>query len=385
VLWRLFHGESHLLEIAVDPDVLRLTQMSKAIGRAVHKMRAFVRFREITAPDGPWYVAWFEPEHPVLRLNAKFFCERFAQMKWAILTPDECAHWDGAALQFTPGLERPPKTSDDPAEELWRTYYSSIFNPARVKIHAMQAEMPKKYWKNLPEAADIPHLLQEAPQRVAEMMKASSQKQTDGEYKTPPRPTADNLKDLRAAAAHCDACPFARHDTQTVFGEGPEDATIVLLGEQPGDQEDLQGRPFVGPAGMVLDRALAEAGVNRAKCYVTNAVKHFKWEPRGKRRIHQTSTARDIEQCRGWFEAELRALNPKVIVCLGGTASNAVLGRGVRVLRDRGRWMESRYADKTLVTVHPSSILRAPDEAAQEKAFADFVTDLRLVAAIERA
>ncbi len=195
-------------------------------------------------------------------------------------------------------------------------------------------------------------------------------------------PDTTDLVELKEAARTCLACPFAKKATQTVFGEGPAGSTVVLLGEQPGDQEDREGRPFIGPAGMILDRALAAAGADRTACYVTNAVKHFKWEPRGKRRIHQTPTARDIEQCRGWFEAELRALKPKVLVCLGATAATAVFGKTVRVMKDRGRWIASRYAERTLVTVHPSSILRAPDEAQQKKAFDDFVADLRLIAEV---
>ncbi len=214
-------------------------------------------------------------------------------------------------------------------------------------------------------------------------MRTSKQMVDQELYQTPRIPNTTDLVDLKKAARTCLACPFAKNATQTVFGEGPADSTVVLLGEQPGDQEDRDGQPFVGPAGMVLDRALATAGVDRAKCYVTNAVKHFKWEPRGKRRIHQKPTARDIEQCRGWFEAELRALKPKVLVCLGATATTAVFGKTIRVMKDRGRWIASRYAEQTLVTVHPSSILRAPDEAQQEKAFDGFVADLRLIAEVD--
>jgi uracil-DNA glycosylase family protein len=214
---------------------------------------------------------------------------------------------------------------------------------------------------------------------------ASTRRQSAKEegYKIPPVPDSTDLEELKSAAGNCDACPFAKNATQTVFGEGPPNATIVLLGEQPGDQEDREGRPFVGPAGMVLDRALKTAGVDRSRCYVTNAVKHFKWEPRGKRRIHQTPTGRDIEHCRLWFEAELRALKPKVLVCLGSTATTAVFGKTVRVMKDRGRWMNSTYAERTLITVHPSSILRASDEEQQEKTFESLVSDLQLVSEID--
>ena len=177
ILFRLTHGEAHLLDIAVDPDIHLLTQMDKAIRRDVHKMRAFVRFRAVTAEDGEtWYVAWFEPAHHIVEMNAPFFTDRFASMRWSILTPDRCAHWDGSAVQFTPGLTRADAPDADAIEPLWRQYYANIFNPARVKIHAMQKEMPKRYWKNLPEAELIPDLLRQAPGRV-ETMLARSQAQ----------------------------------------------------------------------------------------------------------------------------------------------------------------------------------------------------------------
>ena len=177
ILYRLTHGEGHLLAIAVDPDIHLLTQMDRAIRRDVHKMHAFVRFRVVTAEDGePWYVAWFEPSHRIVEMNASFFKDRFASMHWSILTPDRCVHWDGADLRFTPGLTRAEAPDADAIEPLWRQYYANIFNPARVKVHAMQKEMPKHYWKNLPEAELIPSLIRQAPGRV-ETMIARSQAQ----------------------------------------------------------------------------------------------------------------------------------------------------------------------------------------------------------------
>ena len=178
ILFRLTHGEAHLLLVAVDPDVHLLTAMDKAVRRDVHKMRAFVRFRTVVAEDGEtWYVAWFEPEHHVVEMNAPFFTDRFASMRWSILTPERCAHWDGSALHFTAGLTRDKAPDADAIEPLWRQYYAHIFNPARVKTHAMQKEMPKRYWKNLPEAELIPTLLRQAPKRVDTML-ARSQAQS---------------------------------------------------------------------------------------------------------------------------------------------------------------------------------------------------------------
>jgi uracil-DNA glycosylase len=194
-------------------------------------------------------------------------------------------------------------------------------------------------------------------------------------------PSRLSLAAIREAAHGCRACPLWRTGTQTVFGEGRKDARLFLAGEQPGDREDLEGRPFVGPAGRLLDEALAEAGIDRADTYVTNVVKHFKWEPRGKRRIHQKPNAGEIAACRPWLEAELAVVKPHVLFCLGATAAQALLGRGVRVTRDRGRPLESELATVAFATVHPSSILRAPDETSRQRERALFVDDLKVAAA----
>lgn len=383
ILWRLTHGEPRLLEVSVDPDVARAFDFQKAIRRDLHKMRAFVRFREVDHGAGKWFVAWFEPAHHIVEENARFFVDRFASMSWSILTPERCAHWDGGMLRFTPGVTRAEAPADDEMEELWRTYYANIFNPARLKVHAMQAEMPKKYWKNLPEAVLIPSLLQEAPLRVDEMAKRSAAK-TDVFEETfahpAPVPETTDLRELAAAAKGCTACHLYKRGTQTVFGEGRKQARLLLLGEQPGDQEDLAGKPFVGPAGKLLDRALTEAGIDREEVYVTNTVKHFKWEPRGKRRIHQKPNSREIAACRPWLEAELRAVKPHVLVCLGATAAQAIFGSSFRVTKERGKILESEFAPKVVATVHPSSLLRQPDEESREREYALFVDDLALAA-----
>ncbi len=184
---------------------------------------------------------------------------------------------------------------------------------------------------------------------------------------------------LRDEAAHCTRCPLYERATQTVFGEGPPDARIVMVGEQPGDQEDLQGRPFVGPAGKLLDRALEEAGIDRKEVYVTNAVKHFKFEPRGKKRIHKKPETPEIEACKWWLERELKIVKPELVVALGGTAGQALFGRVVRVLSERGRIVDDPRGFRLLITVHPSMILRVPDQD-KERAFRDFIRDLRMAA-----
>ena len=195
-------------------------------------------------------------------------------------------------------------------------------------------------------------------------------------------PNEPTIAGLREAAAECTACPLYRNATQTVFGEGPERAVVMLVGEQPGDAEDIAGHPFVGPAGKLLDRCLAEAGIDRSRAYVTNAVKHFKWVPRGTRRIHSKPSAIEIEACFPWLEAEIAAVAPRVIVALGATAAQALFGRAFRVTRDRGRLVPSNLAPYALATVHPSALLRAPDEETRHREIRRFIEDLRKVAEI---
>jgi uracil-DNA glycosylase len=200
---------------------------------------------------------------------------------------------------------------------------------------------------------------------------------TEETWRPAPVPETTSLSAVREAARSCTACHLYKRATQTVFGEGPKRAPIMLVGEQPGDYEDVAGKPFVGPAGKILDRALAEAGINRDEVYVTNAVKHFKWEPRGKRRIHQKPNSREIAACRPWLEAEMRLLKPKLVVCLGSTAGQAFFGPTFRVMRERGKVLSSKLAPKVVTTVHPSSLLRQPDEVSRDREYARFVVDLK--------
>jgi DNA polymerase len=195
-------------------------------------------------------------------------------------------------------------------------------------------------------------------------------------------PSGASVTKLRKLAAGCTACDLYKRGTQTVFGEGATRARVMFVGEQPGHEEDLAGRPFVGPAGRLLDRALVEAGIDRSTVYVTNVVKHFKWEPRGKRRIHAKPSPAEIGACRPWLDAELAALEPEVVVCLGATAAQALLGRQFRVSTERGRWVKSTLAPHVMATVHPSSILRAPDDDTRHAEYQRFVDDLRTVATV---
>ena len=211
------------------------------------------------------------------------------------------------------------------------------------------------------------------------LTKSQAKRNRDSDIGVAPVPATNDIEALRVAAKKCRACPLWKTGTQTVFGEGRPSAKIIFVGEQPGDQEDRAGKPFVGPAGKLLDRALQDAGVDRSKVYVTNAVKHFKWEPRGKRRLHKKPNAREIAACRPWLEAEFDALKPELIVCLGATAAQSIFGPAIRVTKERGKILVSPAGGKVLVTVHPSSLLRQPDEASRKIEYEKFVKDLRQV------
>jgi DNA polymerase len=388
VLWRINQGEPHLLEIASDSDVLRLRRMAGEVNRDVHKMHAFVRFRKIQDGEGrELYVAWHEPTHLIVERATPFFARRFDSVLWSILTPDRCAYWDGQDLRFGPGLTRAHAPSGDAMEDLWKTYYRNIFNPARVKLSAMKAEMPKKYWRTMPETAVIAEMLGQAEARVETMLEHGRVRR-EGSY--PADATAElmegggSLKDLASLASGCQACELFERASGVVFGEGPATASLMLVGEQPGDQEDLQGRPFIGPAGQLLRRTLSQAGANVDDVYFTNTVKHFHWVPSpnsGKRRLHQRANLRQISTCQGWLTGEIALIKPRVLVCLGATAGQALLGPTFRIGRDRGRWLESALAPRVMATVHPSFLLRISEPEEKERQIEQFLADLQLAVA----
>lgn len=368
LLWRLTTNEARLMEVITDDDVHRLHQMEKAVRRDSHKMKAFVRFRKLVTPEGEQFVAWHRPDHRVVRLVSPFFSRRFPAMNWTILTPDESVSWDQKELRYGPGCSRNHAPDGDELEDLWLTYYGSIFNPARIKVKTMIREMPVRHWATLPEATIIDDLLNDAPRRVAEMIaRQEGHARSARDY----LPAHQTLKSLREAAKTCRGCDLCCEATQTVFGEGPADARIVLVGEQPGDQEDLAGRPFVGPAGHVLDDALQQAGMDRSEVYLTNAVKHFKFEPTEKRRLHKKPSARESSACRPWVDAELRLIKPKVLVCLGATAAHSLIGPGFSVTRQRGQFVRSDWCEHTLATYHPSAILRSLQSESLRKLLID--------------
>ncbi|MDB5741876.1 MAG: hypothetical protein JWR68_191 [Polaromonas sp.] len=434
ILWRLAH-EPGLRHDPLDADIVKAGNLAQAVRRDMHKMKAFVRFRTVqddifrTHPEGgPLHVAWFEPEHHIVEAIAPFFARRFAQMRWAILTPERSAEWDcvrprlrgvlptsrrtgcgpgdavalpsptapdglalaGASqgeLRFGPGAQKSDAPPADAGEQLWLTYYQNTFNPARLKFRTMQKEMPRKYWRNLPEAVLISPLAAAANERSLRMVAqpatqtlrrlplagvATRPEEGEGEG----RQAVSSLAMLQDATGRCRDCPIGEQATRLVCGEGPHTAQMMFVGEQPGDQEDLAGRPFIGPAGQLLDRALRELGIARHDVFLTNAVKHFKFELRGQRRIHKTPSLREAAACLHWLDDEIRLVRPQVLVALGATAARALMGgEAVPVMAKRGQWLQRADGRRVLVTLHPAALLRLPPEE-QASAYAAWLADL---------
>lgn len=378
VVWRWQQGD-HAVQSPADEDGARLHAMVKAVHREEHDMHAYIRFRERPADAGPpRFVAWYEPRHDVLPQVAEHFVSRMGKVSWMIATPDASVLWDGHTLHNTGPLVGRAEDLDDTGEALWLTYYRSVFNPARLNTDVMRQHIPSHRWKHLPEGKIVPQMVSEASlgaRKVGQLQSVGQRKGTTipiaPEDAQPERQQPSKLDECR----RCELYQFA---TQAVPGAGPKHARIMLLGEQPGDQEDLAGEPFVGPAGKLLDRVCEAAGVDRKTVYVTNAVKHFKWEPRGKRRLHKTPVQREIEACHYWLDKELASVKPTVIVALGATALKSILGTANvtlknslgKPLRHDGRWVVTTY--------HPSYVLRVPGEDAKHEAFAVMVQALKL-------
>ena len=334
-LWRITHGEPHLLDLATDADVGWLLQAEKSVRRDIHKMHAFVRFRTV----GDYFVAWHRPDHRILRCAAPFFARRFPEMRWSILTPDESALWDGDGLRFGPGVPAKDAPAADELEGMWKTYYRATFNPARIKIRAMKKELPVRHWATLPETAIIPDILAEAPARVAAMV---AHQEGCARSAADFLPAGRDLDSLRAAARVCSACGLCGPDSPSVFGEGPAGARVVLIGD----------RPIGGAAGMLLDEALDEAGLDRMSVYRTHAVKRNAGD--GTR-----VGPREAAACRPWLLAELAAIRPAVVVCLGPAAARAVLGPLLRFADRRGEVVAAVGGAKVVATAHPAAALRA--------------------------
>ena len=429
LLWRLVH-EPALRHDPLDADRVRAQHMAQAVRRDMHKMKAFVRFRTVEGGEGeagdtgdageagqagdgsqvdpqigPLHIAWFEPDHHIVEATAPFFVRRFTQMRWAILTPECSIEWrlgrgTKGSLEVGPGASKHDAPPADADEALWLTYYQHIFNPARLKLKMMQKEMPQRYWKNLPEAQFISELTAASSQRRVGMIEQAPSEPrrripvfTEGTAAVARAETAMDVRQilsqmqrgekpvtlqaLNAAAQACRACPIGQHATQAVCGEGPVRACVMVVAEQPGDQEDLRGRPLVGPSGQLFDRALADLGWDRASLFITNAVKHFKYEPRGKRRMHKTPSQLEAAACLHWLESEIDLVQPQAVIALGATAASSLLGRPVAVMSERGQWFARADGLRVLVTLHPAALLRMPQEQ-QAGAYAAWLKDLAL-------
>lgn len=374
-LWRLDRQDGAPLSQA-DPLGRKLSLMAKSVRRDIHKMHAFVRFREIPTRGGRRsFAAWFEPEHNTLEPGTAFFVERFAGMDWLIATPLLTARFEDGALSFAEGGAR-PGLADDASEALWATYFANIFNPARIKLDAMRSEMPKKYWKNLPETRLIPAMLADAEARVERMREAGASVARPGAAAVSTRyratlPVAaevpDNLGEARQAAMQCRRCGLCEAATQTVWGEGDAQARIMIVGEQPGDQEDLAGRPFIGPAGQLLRAVMGDVGLDPRTAWLTNAVKHFKFVPRGKTRLHQNPNRGEIEHCRCWLGLELVLIRPHITLALGSSATFALTGNAAPIAQRRGTIETGLHGGPVLISWHPSHILRTPLQPEQAR------------------
>ncbi len=377
ILYRLNHENPNLLKVSVDSDVRRAEVLAKSVSRDIHKMHAFVRFKKVDIEGVETYVAWHKPEHLIIELGTPFFVRRFGDKPWSIFTSDASAHWDLKKLTFTEGIPQNEFHHSDSFDEVWKTYYKSIYNPARLKIKMMKSEMAPKYWSSMPEAEIIYDLIRETPKRLQNMAE-------EVRYQAVVPPHLE-WSELKEKAMGCTACPLAAHASKTVFGEGNLDAEIMIVGEQPGDNEDVEGKSFVGPAGKILNEALAEAGLARESVYVTNAVKHFKWttDPRNPQlRKHSKASGTEMQACKPWLEAEIARVKPKLIIALGATAGTALFGRLVKIQSERGKiHHESPFAKNLMISWHPAAILRAntPEEHLQRKQ--ELITDLR--AAVE--
>jgi probable DNA metabolism protein len=355
LLWRANAGE-RVLQLAADPEVRRVQSLALAVRAEAHRMRTLVRYLPVQEGDRTRYLGWYDPAHYVLEANAQLIGRRFPDLMLTIVTPDSAAHWDGTAVRFSAGVDHDVVHDDASLQSWWRTQHAGLLESSRLGTTIPEAEALDE----VPRPPDRPAL---------------------GPVVLPLQFDA-GLREAAREASDCHRCPLYEAATQTVFGEGPAQARVMFVGEQPGDQEDVIGRPFVGPAGQMMDRAMEEAGIDRRTVYVTNAVKHFKFVPRGKRRIHQTPESPEIQACRFWLDVERVRLRPKLVVAMGGSAARALLGRAVTITRERGRVIELPDGQAAFVTVHPSFLLRVPDEDAKAREYRAFVADLRRVAEV---
>ena len=352
LLYRLILRAREGEDIAEDPDFIRARALALATRREAHRMQSLLRFRPVACLAGICHVGWFEPAHFVLADVAQAYAAAYPHLAFSILTPDASAHWAGAGLLRGAGVPGDAMTDDMVLEAAWQARFSDFFTAPPPPITPPMTHL---------RAPDRPAL---GPVRL---------------------PAGRGLITLAEEAAGCQHCTLAQPATQTVFGEGPANAALMFIGEQPGDQEDIVGRPFVGPAGLLLDQALEEAGIDRRQCYVANTVKHFKFFQQGTRRIPQTPEPPEITACRFWLEQERALVRPAVTVLLGATAARAMLGRPVTIGRERGVVLDLPDGAPGFITVHPSFLLRQADAEIRAREYALFVRELRQAALLAGA
>lgn len=373
LLWRLGR-EPNLLSQYADADVRKAHALAQAVAQAEQQMRAFTQFKPFADAQGrPVQVAWFEPAHRVTEAAAGFFVQRFGRRRFSLLTPDVCSHWDGRELGFTAGADPADAPREADLEAFWRNLAAGRPIPQPIARPESAKMEPAK------QPVTPPMARQTHKTSSGQLIRAAQRTARDAAFDGL---AATTLEEVHVGLQMCRRCDLYRDATQGVSGEGPARALMMLVGEQPGDQEDLAGHPFVGPAGQMLDKALAQAGVPRDQTFVTNAVKHFKHELRGKKRIHKTPTAGEVTACRWWLDAERRIVRPRVIVALGATAALSVFGKPTAIGPSRQKALQLPDQAQGVITYHPSYLLRLPDHDARERAYALFVDDLRFAWAL---
>lgn len=395
LLWRL-QVHPKLLQVSFDSDVAKAQAMIKAVRRDLHKMKAFVRFKEIVMQDGTSeFIAWFEPSHHIVEASSSFFTGRFTNMRWSILTPKVCMHWDGQQINYSAGANKRDAPSDDIGEDLWRVYYRNIFNPARLKVPAMLAQMPKKYWHNLPEAPLIAELIASASQRTVNMIAAQPTepqrkvvkylaKKEDKRAFTQSKQMTNALHEVNQTMLHSYNYPLAVHATQAVLGVGPLLSSVMIIGDQPEEQDDLAGQPLLGPAGQWLNQALQAANLKRSEIYLTHVLKHFKFKLQGRRRVGLMANMADIKPYVPWLLAEIAIIKPRLIVAFGELVARALVGESLNVAIGSGRIL--KYQDAQLLLIdHPVLMMATKDKAIGQQCYESFVRDLTLAVAYVKA
>jgi uracil-DNA glycosylase len=367
ILYRSIHGEKNLLDDPADSDVATALRMQQEIENDIHRFYAFLRFKKHMDNEGEIFIAFFKPDHSILHAVLQFFVKRFGSMRWVIFTPEGSAYWDTRTLKIQDTKIDMPQVNDQEMETMWSSYYSSIFNPTRSNEKLLKQHVPNRFRSNMPEMEQVSELLQNAPKRTDRMLESVSSAAISG--------WSESLQDLNIKLQRCVSCPIGLNGTRAVAGQGSLGG-IMLVGEQPGDEEEKCGDPFVGPAGEVLNEAFRDLNLNRNMIYITNSVKHFKFVMRGKSRIHDRPSHAEIGACRSWLNEEIRLVQPDVIICLGASAAQSVLGAKLDIGKNLNQEFTHPSGAIILVTYHPAAILRVPDPDRKREMYSQILRSL---------